>query len=350
MAIENIVSNKGIIDHPRYITNEEMFVARGNWGKVYRCYDRVMEDFRAIKILDPSAIALEQMKERGLDAIKAIKKEANELVNAAYIVPRKFEIDNKGRPFIVMPFFERFFSDIIEENSSDRLYLWHGLDEDSVFKYMLSLIQGINEVHLKLKRAHCDIKPDNFAVDENGNVLVCDLGTSTYLSYGSEFSRENMGFLLTRAPECFIAGSHPDEKSDLWSIGALFYRLFTGEYPFEAEFKNTTNSIDKICLLLDNERNSFYAVDNIVELLNGKIIPHKVLENIPLEMCDCFFKLLSINPYDRFESSTEASLVLKKTIDQFIQQRNYHQIRELFIKKYDYLMNISLSELLKESD
>ena len=50
------------------------------------------------------------MKHRNLTPLKAMAKEAG-LAACANIVPRSLELDSNGRPFIVMPYYDRFLSD-----------------------------------------------------------------------------------------------------------------------------------------------------------------------------------------------------------------------------------------------
>ncbi len=77
----------------------------------------------------------------------------------------------------------------------------------------------------------------------SGKALLNDLGSSTYTSFdwAEKPSRDNVGFFFTRAPECFKPNSHPTRDSDVWSFGALAYRMFTGKYPLEEELRNRMN-------------------------------------------------------------------------------------------------------------
>ena len=91
---------EGIIES-RYKLIEE--VGRGTWGRVYRAKDPALGNVVAIKVLEPTETALEQMEHRRITPFSAI---ANETLFEACsnVVPRNFEIDNNGRPFIVMPY------------------------------------------------------------------------------------------------------------------------------------------------------------------------------------------------------------------------------------------------------
>ena len=222
-------------------------LGRGCWGAVYLAKDMILEEEVAIKVLEPNEIALKQMAHRNIDFLKAMKKEAGKLTACSHVVPRVLEFDNNEKPFLVMPPYERFLSDKLHDDSSYRCYLGHGMSIDDILRYMRDVAIGLSEIHTKIGRAHGDLKPDNIAIDHVGRALLNDLGTSTCASYGRSVSpRDNMGFIYTRAPECFKEDSHPDKKSDIWSFGSLLYRMFTGKYILEDEINKEIELDEKI--------------------------------------------------------------------------------------------------------
>ena len=237
-----------VIDSDRYKVVK--FLGRGCWGSVYEAEDLVRERTVAIKVFDPTDTAKKQMKERNLDELSAMKNEALDLEACANIAPRTFEIDNNGTPFIIMPKYDKFFSDVIASPRGGMR--WGPLGEEKPFKTgfcMSDIIQiagdlanGIKELHEKYGRAHCDIKPDNLPVDKNGKILISDMGTSTFTSMkGSKDNRDNMGYAYTRSPQLFVEGVHPRKSSDIFAVGSLLYKLFTGEYILQRELDEESN-------------------------------------------------------------------------------------------------------------
>jgi len=237
---------EGIINSERYELRG--FLGRGCWGIVYAGYDKILEEEVAIKILSPNQIGLEQMNYRNIDEFEAMRKEGGKLTACANIVPRRFEMDEQGKPFIVMPKYNKFFSDVLVDAFASRktrkvisafgeeALFESGLCMDEIIKYSRHIINGIAEIHKIYKKAHCDLKPDNLAVDDDGKVLVSDMGTSTYASFViTGAPRDNMGFLYTRSPKLFAEGEHPTKSADVYSFGNLLYKMFTGEYVFEKE-------------------------------------------------------------------------------------------------------------------
>lgn len=248
-AVKDPVKLEGIIDSDRYTIIME--IGRGCWGSVYHAKDNQLKKDVAIKIHDPNEIAEEQMKERNLTELEAMLNEAQELADCANVVPRKFERDSNGKPFIVMPLYEEFFSDIVEwaggevgkrscmHNGEEVPQLDSGLFFHEVVGYATDIAKGIAEIHEVFDRAHCDIKPDNIAVGRRGKLLLSDLGTSTYASIGwTESPRDNMGYVYTRAPSLFEKGAHPRKSTDGYSFGSILYKMLTGKYLFEEEIDN----------------------------------------------------------------------------------------------------------------
>lgn len=102
------------------------------------------------------------------------------------------------------------------------------------------IIQIISSAALALDYAHRtgvihrDIKPGNIRLLQNGTVKVIDFGIAGI----SEMSGTKNGWLLGSpnymSPEQ-IAGAPLDGRSDLYSLGVVFYELLTGRKPFPAD-------------------------------------------------------------------------------------------------------------------
>jgi len=83
---------------------------------------------------------------------------------------------------------------------------------------------------------HCDIKPDNIIIDEDGTVKVADLGLSRTISLMEmdvEESDEIMGTPAYISPEQAMGETNLDFRADIYSLGAMLYHLVTGKMMFE---------------------------------------------------------------------------------------------------------------------
>ncbi|NLA76141.1 MAG: serine/threonine protein kinase [Deltaproteobacteria bacterium] len=82
---------------------------------------------------------------------------------------------------------------------------------------------------------HRDIKPSNIMIDRAGRTVLMDFGTSVAFS---EIIPNNTGRIISAAycaPERFNGPDRHDIRSDIYSLGMVFYELFTGRLPFNRE-------------------------------------------------------------------------------------------------------------------
>ncbi|MFO7871802.1 MAG: protein kinase [Kiritimatiellia bacterium] len=82
---------------------------------------------------------------------------------------------------------------------------------------------------------HCDIKPDNVMIDEDGTVKVADLGLARTISAvaGEATTDEVMGTPAYMSPEQATGSADMDCRADIYSLGAMLYYLVTGELLFK---------------------------------------------------------------------------------------------------------------------
>lgn len=77
---------------------------------------------------------------------------------------------------------------------------------------------------------HCDVKPSNVIVQQNGTAHLIDLGIATRPGDPVEGFKGTLGYA---APE-LLSGSPPSTATDLYGLGALLYTALTGRTPFVA--------------------------------------------------------------------------------------------------------------------
>ena len=82
---------------------------------------------------------------------------------------------------------------------------------------------------------HRDLKPQNIMRDQNGRIVVMDFGLARSLGDpGMTQSGAIIGTLEYMSPEQAL-GSTLDQRSDIFSVGLIFYELLTGRSPYAAD-------------------------------------------------------------------------------------------------------------------
>ena len=83
---------------------------------------------------------------------------------------------------------------------------------------------------------HRDLKPANIHLDTSGRIKILDFGISKITDIADGLTRpgESLGTPFYMSPEQ-IRGEGCDVRSDLYSLGVVFFELLSGRRPFESE-------------------------------------------------------------------------------------------------------------------
>jgi serine/threonine protein kinase len=115
--------------------------------------------------------------------------------------------------------------------------LRHAIEEganelDSV-SYLRQIASALSAVHEK-NVLHRDLKPGNIMLRKNGTIALIDFGLAKRAKLESEITDkgEIFGTPYYMSPEQGH-GSSVDERSDIYSLGVIFFELLTGEKPFK---------------------------------------------------------------------------------------------------------------------
>ena len=111
-------------------------------------------------------------------------------------------------------------------------------DMAKVRDILRQFIQGLRAMH-RLDMVHQDLKPENIMIDEAGTVKIIDFGSVKVASVaeGKQINRSQMpaGAVDYTAPEYLLYGDG-DNKSDLYSLGAVIYEILTHKLPYGKGF------------------------------------------------------------------------------------------------------------------
>ncbi len=137
---------------------------------------------------------------------------------------------------------------------------------------------------------HRDLKPANMLLDESGRIKLLDFGISRITDYSDGLTRpgESMGTPYYMSPEQ-IRGEVCDIRSDLYSLGVVFFELLTGRRPFDNETTIAT------------------------QMAHLNTAPPSLLDYDPElpAQCDAIVqKLIAKQPEDRYQNTAELLSVL----------------------------------------
>jgi serine/threonine-protein kinase len=196
-------------------------MGEGAMGVVYRALDPVLNRPVAIKVMSDALARDSDLRGRFLREAQS----AGSLQHPNVITIYDFgEVD--GHPFIAMEFVEGAdLHEILQTNS--RLSLVEKVD------VLIDVLNGLSYAH-KHGIVHRDVKPANIRIDEEGRARIMDFGIAHLNS--SSMTRPGMmvGTPAYMSPEQ-ITGSSISASTDIFSMGAVMYELFTGIQAFHGE-------------------------------------------------------------------------------------------------------------------
>ena len=134
----------------------------------------------------------------------------------------------KSRPYIVMEYLEG-------QTLERRLQKERPMPEAVAIGIAQQVCDALEYLH-RSGIVHRDIKPQNIMLCYDGSIRIMDFGiaksaASRRLTFGG-FS-PTMGTPDYMAPEQ-VKGQRGDERTDIYSFGAILYEMVTGRMPFEA--------------------------------------------------------------------------------------------------------------------
>lgn len=203
-------------------------LGRGGFGEVYKYHHSYVDMDFAIKVFNPSFLSDDERTE----SERRFFREARMLFSLNH--PNIVKIYDVGRfgdkPFIKMEYIDGQTLDSIRQDHSNFSFI-------AACKVIVQILEGLKCAH-DHGIVHRDLKPNNVMVQKEPDHWTCKI-----IDFGISAFMDTEGYTrLTRTGEMVAGGlyidpllmqnpSLRDYRSDIYSVGAIFYFLLSGRPP-----------------------------------------------------------------------------------------------------------------------
>ncbi len=184
-------------------------------------------------------------------------------------------------PFFIMEYLERgSLDDELRQNGT--------LPVDLALSIFRDTAVGIAHSHGK-GILHCDLKPANILLDQDGKPRICDFGQSRLTSEQTPA----LGTLFYMAPEQASLEAVPDVRWDVYALGALLYSMLVGAPPYRT---------DKNVEALQTAPTLAHRLELYREMIGNSPQPseHRNIPGMDRLLADIIDRCLAPNPEKRF--------------------------------------------------
>jgi|GEM_PF-1533444 len=251
-------------------------LGEGGMGAVYKAEDTTLRRLVALKALTQQMSENPEARERFVREAQAASS-----LNHSNITTVHELLEDEGEQFIVMEYVEgKTIRDIVE---SGHVSIRKALD------IIIQAAEALEAAHNK-GILHRDVKSANIMVSMEGNVKVMDFGLA-HLEERSQLTRTGttMGTLAYSSPEQ-LTGQLVDRKSEVFSLGVVFYELLTGQLPFKSPSEG-----ELVFEIINNEQDR----------------PSRIRDDIPANVEAVITKMLEKKPELRYQGCGELLSDLK---------------------------------------
>lgn len=243
----------------------------GGMGAVYKAKDRELDRIVALKLIRSELASNPQSLHRFKQELILARKVTHKNVI------RIFDLgEADGIRFITMEYIDgQDVATLVKQGGKLGVEQAVSIIEQVCFALDAAHAEGV---------VHRDLKPQNIMLDPHGKVFVMDFG----IAWSTETAGMTMTGAIIGTPDYMspeqVKGEHVDMRSDLFTLGVIFYQLLTGDMPYKAE------TVQAAMFKRTKER------------------PQPVIQvdpSIPRLLSEIAGKCLEINPRLRYQSARE---------------------------------------------
>ena len=197
-------------------------VGSGGMADVYKAQDKLLNRPVAVKILH------EQFR-RDAEFIGKFHREAQAAARLSHPnIVNIFDVGIFGDDhYIVMEY-------VPGDTLKNLIHRMGHLPVEDALRIAREIAEALAMAHAN-NIVHCDIKPHNILMMENGHAKVADFGIARAVTESTmTYSGNVVGSVHYFSPEQ-AKGSYITPKSDVYSLGVVLYEMLTGKLPFTGE-------------------------------------------------------------------------------------------------------------------
>ena len=323
-------------EEKRLIQNKYEIVSKikqGGFGIVYKGYDHVFEKLVAIKAIEPSLLREAKYIDLFLEEAKNAGKLSHNNIVHIYNLVR----DENGHFFIIMEYVDGVdLGKILKACQKQNILIPQELSIFVVKEICKALEYAHNKRDLMtdkpLRLVHQDISPSNIMASLSGHVKLIDFGLAK-VRISSNNSNEIVlsGKLPYMAPEQLNSGDI-DRRTDIFSLGTVFYEMLTGSRLFPLKDPEGT-----------------------IELIKKSKIDTSLLEsnNVSKSVQQVLLKMLQRDPENRYHGANGVYLdlvecLMSNTYSVELSDELGKFICELFDSDNGQIDDVSVATLQKE--
>lgn len=202
------------IGNGRYLIDRR--IGSGGGGSVYLAHDQTLHRWVAIK-------RIEILDETSPDAALREAKNLASIQNANIVTIHDFFFENNGT-YVVMEFLQGVNIDALQ----------YPMESYEFVNFARHCLEGLSAAH-ELGIVHRDIKAGNIMITNSGLVKILDFGLSKPLAEPSlqtmDHNNSILGSIHNMSPEQ-LCGSLIDQRTDIYSMGCVFYQALTRRFAF----------------------------------------------------------------------------------------------------------------------
>ncbi|HEV7444686.1 MAG TPA: serine/threonine-protein kinase, partial [Steroidobacteraceae bacterium] len=197
-------------------------LGQGGMGAVYQARDRELDRLIALKVIRPELATDPAILQRFKQELILARNITHKNVVRIYDLG-----ESDGIRFITMEY--------VDGDDMRTMLRTHGkfLAQDAI-PMIEQVCRALDSAHSE-GVIHRDLKPQNIMRDKQGRIVVMDFGLARSLGdSGMTQTGAIVGTMEYMSPEQAL-GSQLDQRSDIFSVGLIFYELLTGKSPYHAD-------------------------------------------------------------------------------------------------------------------